>query len=156
MNYEEWLADRWRMPSYRSPNVMHDVWCMMYQLQEGVVRATDIVRIVTKWKSTKVVLAEVSIFYGKAIIPMISEHKACERIIKLLDDNAKMRSIPCERRPTPHIMSRLQQKMLTAMRRWQQPLPLWSMLHEITIALFALKQLPSFLTTLLNAPNSSH
>ena len=149
----------------------------MYHLQEGVVRAAGIVTqegvvraagnvtqegvvraagIVTKWKSTKIVLADVSIFYDNAIIPMISEHKAGERIIKLLDDNAKIRSIPCERRPTPHTMSRLQQEMLTAIRRWQQPLVLCSVLHEITIALFALEQLPSFLTTLLDAPNSSH
>ena len=55
----------------------------------------------TKWQSAKLVLSKVVPFYHKAIIPMISDSTyACERMIQLIEDNAKVRAIPCNRRST--------------------------------------------------------
>ena len=97
--------------------------CMMYHMQEGVLRATG---NFIKWESANIVLAQVSIFHGKANIPMISECKACERIITLYDEMQRflLLSIPCEMRSMLHPMSRLQ-KMET---KFAEEFPLWPML----------------------------
>ena len=39
--------------------------------------------------------------YGKANNPMITEHKACEKIVKLVHDYNKLRSIPVKQRSAP-------------------------------------------------------
>src|SRR6218665_199284 len=39
-------------------------------------------------------------FYAKANVLMINEIKSCERLQKLLDDNAKLRAVPNERKST--------------------------------------------------------
>src|SRR6218665_3671698 len=39
-------------------------------------------------------------FYAKANVLMINEIKSCERLQKLLDDNAKLRATPNERKST--------------------------------------------------------
>ncbi|KAG8171349.1 hypothetical protein JTE90_007601 [Oedothorax gibbosus] len=87
----------------RLPTNLQVLRCLMYHLQEGV----RINR--TKWESAKIVLAKITVFYEKANIPMISERKACEKMIKLLDDNAKLRAIPCKRRETPSSLNKVKQ-----------------------------------------------
>jgi len=52
----------------------------------------------TRWQSAKLVLSKVAVFYEKANIPIIAERKACEKMIALLDANAKIRAIPVSRR----------------------------------------------------------
>ena len=56
---------------------------------------------ISKWEAAQLVLNQVRTFYGKANIPIISERKAAERIIKLNDENAKLRAIPTIRRSLP-------------------------------------------------------
>ena len=51
-----------------------------------------------KWQSAKLVMSKVVSFYKKAKIPTISERKECEKMNQLLEDNAKVRAIPCNRR----------------------------------------------------------
>ena len=79
----------------RLPTCGQVLRCLMYVLQEGAPANR------TKWESAKIVLAKVAVFFEKANIPMIAERYACEKILKLLDDNAKIRAIPCARRLLP-------------------------------------------------------
>ncbi len=74
---------------------------MIYFIEEGFHKNT------TKWESSKLVFSQVKLFYEKANIPMISEKKACEKIIKLLDDNAKLRAIPLNRRSAPNTIDKV-------------------------------------------------
>lgn len=87
----------------RLPTNLQVLRCLMYHLEEG----THINR--TKWESAKIVLAKITVFYEKANIPMISQRKSCEKMIKLLDDNAKLRAIPCNRRATPASLNKVKQ-----------------------------------------------
>ena len=54
-------------------------------------------------------------------ILMITKHKASERLIKLLGDNAKVRAIPINRRSAPSSLNKLKkmEEMLA------QTFPLW-------------------------------
>ena len=81
------------------PTSMQVLRCMMYH-----VRNTS---QISKWDAAKIVLSKVAIFYGKGNIPMISERKACEKIIKLLDTNNKLRAIPVARRSTPSVQAKI-------------------------------------------------
>src|SRR6218665_551553 len=72
----------------RLPTSLQVLRCLMYHLDEGACVNR------TRWQSAKLVLSKLTVFYKKANFPMISESKACEKIIKLLDDNSKIRAIP--------------------------------------------------------------
>src|SRR6218665_2045807 len=74
----------------RLPTSLQVLRCLIYHLDEGACVNR------TRWQSAKLVLSKLTIFYmyKKANLPMISESKACEKIIKLLDDNSKIRAIP--------------------------------------------------------------
>lgn len=85
----------------RLPTNLQVLRCLMYHIQEG----THINR--TKWEAAKIVLAKITVFYEKANIPMIGECKSCEKMIKLLNDNAKIRAIPCHRRTTPSSLNKV-------------------------------------------------
>ena len=61
----------------------------------------------SQWEASRLVLNQLVVFYGKANIPMISELKACERIIQLLKENAKLRAIPKERSSNASVVSRI-------------------------------------------------
>ena len=63
----------------------------------------------TKWECSKTVLSTVKKFYEKANIPMISERKACEKMLKLLEENARVREIPVKRRNMPSSIIKIQQ-----------------------------------------------
>ena len=57
--------------------------------------------------SAKLVLQQLTTFYKKGNIPMIINCKACEKIVKLLDDNNKLRAIDKSRRDTPATQQKL-------------------------------------------------
>lgn len=74
---------------------------MMYHQQErGFVHRTNLA-------CAQIVLSKVAPFYAKANIPMVSDRRACENIIKLLKSNAKYRAIPNSRRENPKTLEAL-------------------------------------------------
>ena len=87
----------------RLPTSRQVLRCLMFYVQEGISENR------TKWQSAKLVLFKVVPFYQKANIPMISERKACERMIQLLEDNAKVRAIPCNRRSAASSLEKVKQ-----------------------------------------------
>ena len=88
----------------RLPTRRQILCCMMYH--------TNVPNKITnvncsQWEAARLVLNQLVVLYGKANIPMISELKACERIIQLLKENAKLRAIPKERRSNASVVSRI-------------------------------------------------
>ena len=59
-------------------------------------------------KTAKHVYNQLEIFYKKANIPIISEIKACQRIINLSNENAKLRRIPKERRSSQQMVNKIE------------------------------------------------
>ena len=60
------------------------------------------------WDVAKVVYAKVKAFYLKANIPMITERKACEKIVQLLEENKQLRKIPVHRRASAACMAKVE------------------------------------------------
>ncbi|XP_078286949.1 lethal(3)malignant brain tumor-like protein 2 isoform X2 [Rhinoraja longicauda] len=87
----------------RLPTCRQVLRCLMYNLQKGVLESR------TRTEAAKIVLSKVLPFYGKANIPVISEGKACQKMIKLLDENAKIRAIPMARRKASATLAKLTQ-----------------------------------------------
>ena len=69
--------------------------CLMYHLNE------DGHKNQMRWESLKDVLQNIRVFYEKANMPMITDCKAFERIVKLLSENGKFRAIPNKCRSIP-------------------------------------------------------
>src|SRR6218665_3501885 len=88
----------------RLPTSIQVLRCFMYHLDEGACMNR------TRWQSAKLVSSMLTFFYKKENLPMISESKACEKIIKLLDDNSKIRAIPLKRRSTPNCIKKVQSR----------------------------------------------
>lgn len=61
----------------RLPTSLQVLRCLMYHIQSNAKKS------ITKWESAKLVLEQVKIFYEKANIPIITERKACEKLLKL-------------------------------------------------------------------------
>jgi hypothetical protein len=99
----------------RLPTSKQVMRCLMFHVQEGAAANR------TKWQSAKLVMSKLVPFYEKANIPMISERKACERMIQLLEDNAKIRAIPCNRRSTAASLAKVKQMEDTLAKTF----PLW-------------------------------
>ena len=97
----------------RLPNCRLVLRCFMWYLSDGSSENR------TKWESANIVLSQVSTFY-KANIPLISERKACEKIIKLLDENAKLQAIPLKRRTSPSTLEKLQKMEKKTFALWPQ------------------------------------
>ncbi|MEO0910702.1 MAG: hypothetical protein AAFX96_10305, partial [Pseudomonadota bacterium] len=75
----------------------------------------------TRFETAKVVLEQIRPFYSKANIPMVSDRRACEKVVALVDDNNKLRRIPKERRSTELVI-----KQLAVMEcRLDASFPLW-------------------------------
>jgi len=87
----------------RLPTSMQVLRCLMWHIESGVQEGR------TRFQSAKLVLLQIAAFYAKANIPLISEIKSCERLLKLLDDNGKLRAIPNERRSTAWCIARVQE-----------------------------------------------
>jgi len=97
----------------RLPTSRQVLRCLMYHYQQGIPENK------TRTMAAKVVFAQVSIFYRKANIPMISDKKSCEKIIKLLDNNSKLRAIPTSRRSTASTLAKVQQHQLELDKTFQ-------------------------------------
>ena len=97
----------------RLPSSRQVLRCLLYHYQQGIPESK------TRTQAAKQVLAQVSIFYKKANIPMISEIKACEKMIKLLDNNSKLRAIPIARRSTASTLTKLQKQKLELDKTFQ-------------------------------------
>lgn len=102
-----------RLPTYRQI-----LRCLMYNCR---VIDEHTGKTSSKWKAAKTVLSQVSPFYAKAGIPMISENKACQKMIAFMDTNAKLREIPRKRRET----ASAQQKVDDMNKRLEETFPLW-------------------------------
>ena len=87
----------------RLPTCWQVLRCLVWHIKEGQSDHQS------KWESAKLVLTKVNVFYERANIPIITERKACERIIQLLDENAKIRAIPVKRRSTSSIPEKLKE-----------------------------------------------
>lgn len=85
----------------RLPTSLQVLRCLMYHIEEGAHQN------LTKWESSKLVLSKISVFYEKANIPMITERKSCEKILKLHEDNTKLRAIPVQRRNTTNSINKV-------------------------------------------------
>lgn len=86
----------------RLPTSMQVLRCLMWHIETGVRESR------TRFQSAKMVLSQIVVFYAKSNIPMISEIKSCQRLLKLLDDNAKLRAIPIKRRSTAGCIAKVQ------------------------------------------------
>jgi hypothetical protein len=86
----------------RLPTSMQVLRCLMYHIKNGVHESR------TRFQSAKIVLSKILPFYQKANIPMISKIKACEKLLKLIDENAKIRAIPIKRRSTAKCVAKVQ------------------------------------------------
>ena len=103
----------------RLPTSEQVLRCIRYHLTDGGTRRENR----TRWESAKLVLAKIVVFYQKANIPMISDRKACEKMIKLLDDNDKIRAIPLERRSTAATVKKvsdMEEKLAKTFQLWPQ------------------------------------
>ena len=74
--------------------------CIMYHTQSGLGAQT-------KFRAGQIVYKQLVEFYAKANIPMITERKAIQKIVNLLEENKKIRSVPVLRRSTDAFLSRL-------------------------------------------------
>jgi hypothetical protein len=99
----------------RLPTSVQVLLCMLYHLKHGAHENC------TKWDAAKIVLSKIAVFFAKANIPVIADRKACEKIIKLHDDNDKIRAIPIKRRSTPGTLKKLQEME----RKLSETFPLW-------------------------------
>lgn len=86
----------------RLPSNLQVLRCMMYHCnmaandkRPGSVGATS------RFSTAKIVLEQVTAMYKKANIPVVSQRRGCEKIVKLLDDNNKLRAISKARRNAP-------------------------------------------------------
>jgi hypothetical protein len=86
----------------RLPTCRQVLRSTMYYIQEGVTINR------TKYESAKIVYSKLCVFYQKANIPMITDIKCCQKIIKLVEDNRKIREIPQNRRSTPGALEKVQ------------------------------------------------
>ena len=99
----------------RLPSCEQVLRCLMYHTEDGSTENR------TRWQSAKIVLSKVAVFYKKANIPMIAERKACERMVSLLKENAKIRAIPVKRRSSEASLSKvkaMEDKLKTTFPLW--------------------------------------
>lgn len=91
----------------RLPTCLQVLRCLMYHIGDGTTESRS------RWEAAKLVFCKVAVFYEKANIPIIAERQACEKIIKLLDHNARIRAIPIKRRSTPASVKSIEQMKVT-------------------------------------------
>jgi len=93
----------------RLPTCMQVLRCMMYHCNAALEdERPGCLGAQSRFTTAKIVLKQVAEFYEKANIPMVTERRACEKIVKLLDDNNKLRSINKSRRDTPATLCKLE------------------------------------------------
>jgi hypothetical protein len=104
----------------RLPTNEQVIRCYMFHRNEGSAQGTASNR--TKRDNAKIVLDKIIPFYLKGSIPMISEKSSCQKIVELVEKNAKLREIPVNRRSTTAVLAKLK-----AMENdLQKTFPLWT------------------------------
>ena len=88
----------------RLPTCRQVLRSLIYHYQAGISQN------ITRTQDAKEVLGQINTFYLKGNIPMILEHKACEKMIKLLEKNSKLRAIPVARRSTKASLEKVKQQ----------------------------------------------
>ena len=92
----------------RLPTAMQVLRCMMYHRNVAVKwKRPGCIGAPSKHASAKVVLQQITSFYKKANIPMVTEKRACDKIIKLLNDNKKLRAVKKDRRENQSTQKKL-------------------------------------------------
>lgn len=97
--------------------------CMLYNCDAQLhAKRPGSTGALSRFEAAKVVLEQVRPFYAKANIPMVSDRRACDKMVALVDDNNKLRHIPQARRS-----SEATARQADAMeRRLDATFPLWS------------------------------
>jgi len=90
--------------------------CYMFYQREGLPLNR------TRHQNAKIVLRQIIPFYQKANIPIITEKKACEKIIALFQKNAKLRELPVDRRSSPSAQNKLAEAEADLMKTF----PIWA------------------------------
>ena len=101
----------------RLPTCLQVLRCMMYHCNMAAnTERPGAVGAISRFTTAKLVLQQVATVYEKANIPMVSQRRCCDKIVKLLDDNNKLRAICKDRRDTPATKRRLEesQRMLAS------------------------------------------
>jgi len=106
----------------RLPTCLQVLRCMMYHCNEAAhCERPGSLGAIPRCTTAKVVLRQITSFYEKANIPMITERKSCEKIIKLLNDCNKLRSLDKRRRDTPAAQCKVEQmqsKLASTFQLW--------------------------------------
>ena len=106
----------------RLPTCLQVLRCMMYHCDVAAhTERPGLVGAPSRFVTAKLVLLQVTTFYEKGNIPMVSERRACDKIVKLLDDVNKVRYIDKSRKDTPATQQKLEdlQRMLaTTFQLW--------------------------------------
>ena len=111
----------------RLPTNEQVIRCYMFHRNEGSAQGTSSDR--TQRNNAKIVLEKIIPFYLKGNIPIISEKRACEKIVELFEKNAKIREIPIDRRSSPGVQAKLED----AKKELQKTFPLWTRDAEQTM-----------------------
>ena len=90
----------------RLPTCEQVLRCLMWNIENGIPNTYEKSKI--KWKSAKIVLTQLKVFYLKGNIPMLSDDRCCSKILELYEDNKKLRDIPISRRELPNTQSKLE------------------------------------------------
>ncbi|KAJ8369049.1 hypothetical protein SKAU_G00090770 [Synaphobranchus kaupii] len=112
----------WRQAAKWSPDLAVHA-CMLYNCDAQLhAKRPGLNGALSRFEAAKVVLEQVRPFYGTANIPMVSDRRACDKIVALVDANNKLRRIPQARRS-----SEATARQVDAMeRRLDATFPLWS------------------------------
>lgn len=117
-------ADDSTITGIRLPTCLQVLRCMMFHCNAAAhSERPGSLGALSRFTTAKVVLKQVTALYEKANIPMVTDRRACEKIVKLLDDNNKLRSIDKSRRDTPATQRKLEemQAMLSStFQLWSQ------------------------------------
>jgi len=97
--------------------------CYMFHQREGLQLNR------TKYENAKIVLKKIIPFYNKGNIPIITEKKACEKIIILFQKNAKLRELPVDRRSSISAQAKIKETEIELGRTFQ----IWAQNAEVII-----------------------
>src|SRR6218665_2157676 len=94
----------------RLPTCLQVLRCMMYHCNKSAnTDRTGDVGATSHFATAKLVLQQIATIYEKANIPMVFQRRCCEKIIKLVAENNKLRAINKDRRDTPTSKHKLQE-----------------------------------------------
>lgn len=75
----------------------------------------------SKYQVAVLVLSKLVPFYEKACVPIVSEKRACAKIVELASKNTHLREIPLKRRSTPSVLKKLEDNEVLM----KMTFPLW-------------------------------